>query len=49
MRDFYDVYMLRELDEGLKPSNLRERRLTPLSRRGAVASVHPATLRRWPR
>ena len=39
MRDFYDVYMLRELDEGLKPSNLRAALDATIEKRGSGVSA----------
>ncbi len=35
MRDFYDVFMLRELDEGLEPSSLRAALETTIEKRGS--------------
>ena len=39
MRDFYDVYMLRELDGGLEPSNLRAALEATIEKRGSGVSA----------
>lgn len=39
MRDFYDVYMLRELDEGLEPSSLRAALEATIEKRGSGVSA----------
>nr|WP_306811521.1 nucleotidyl transferase AbiEii/AbiGii toxin family protein [Adlercreutzia caecimuris] len=39
MRDFYDVYMLRELDEILEPSNLRAALEATIKKRGSNVGV----------
>lgn len=46
MRDFYDVYMLRELDGGLEPSNLRAALEATIEKRGSSvgASSYAQTL-----
>lgn len=46
MRDFYDVYMLREPDEGLEPSSLRAALEATIEKRdsGVGASSYAQTL-----
>ena len=39
MRDFYDVVMLRELDEGLEPSSLRAALEATIEKRGSGISA----------
>lgn len=39
MRDFYDVCMLRELDEGLEPSSLRAALEATIEKRGSGVSA----------
>lgn len=39
MRDFYDVFMLRELDEGLEPSTLRAALEATIEKRGSGVSA----------
>ena len=39
MRDFYDVYMLRELDEGLEPPSLRAALEATIEKRGSSVSA----------